>query len=55
MDKSKAIKMLKLEIPIDMDEATLYGIELREFDTVEELRTVAYWALTKYHTLLEHG
>lgn len=38
-----------------MDLTTLYGLPVSEFKTVEELRILAHWALTKYHKELMYG
>lgn len=31
-----------------VDRGTLYGIEVNEFQTKEELKVLAYWALTRW-------
>ena len=54
MDKKQRIlKMMELETMPSAERATLYGIEVSEFQTDEELRILAYWALTRWRTEME--
>jgi hypothetical protein len=56
MDKAKLLYMLERETPYDMSRTTLYGIEVSEFKTVEELTILAYWALVKWQQEMDsHG
>jgi hypothetical protein len=51
--KQRILKMMELETMPSAERATLYGIEVSEFQTDEELRILAYWALTRWRTEME--
>lgn len=53
MDKAELLYKLEQDTPYDMSRTTLYGIEVGEFKTVEELTTLAYWALAKWQQELK--
>jgi hypothetical protein len=55
VDKERLIKMMELETMPSVDRGTLYGIEINEFQTLEELKILAYWALTRWQTEFNRG
>lgn len=55
MNKDKVLDLMKKNTYDNIENYRLYGIRLGDFSTIEELKTLAHWALTTYQENLENG